>query len=140
MQSDAVDDNGDNNGVNTGVKYITHPLIRPGSLEERKYQLAIAVHAIEDNTLVVLPTGLGKTAVALLVAAMRLRACGGKILMMAPTKPLVDQHLKMFADKLIEPDGDREAMGSGFTLFTGHPRTRERRCGSPQESYLRRRR
>ena len=127
MQSDAVDDNGDNNGVNTGVKYITHPLIRPGSLEERKYQLAIAVHAIEDNTLVVLPTGLGKTAVALLVAAMRLRACGGKILMMAPTKPLVDQHLKMFADKLIEPDGDREAMGSGFALFTGETPTDERK-------------
>ncbi|MBO4521601.1 MAG: DEAD/DEAH box helicase, partial [Methanomicrobium sp.] len=127
MQSDAVDDNGDNNCVNTGVKYITHPLIRPGSLEERKYQLAIAVHAIEDNTLVVLPTGLGKTAVALLVAAMRLRACGGKILMMAPTKPLVDQHLKMFADKLIEPDGDREAMGSGFALFTGETPTDERK-------------
>ena len=119
MQSDAVD--------NSGVKYVSHPLIRPGSLEERKYQIAIAVHATEDNTLVVLPTGLGKTAVALLVTAMRLRACGGKILMMAPTKPLVDQHLKMFSDKLIEPDGDRETMGSGFALFTGETPTDERK-------------
>ena len=85
------------------------------------------MHATEDNTLVVLPTGLGKTAVALLVTAMRLRACGGKILMMAPTKPLVDQHLKMFSDKLIEPDGDREAMGSGFALFTGETPTDERK-------------
>jgi Fanconi anemia group M protein len=117
----------DNRDGNSGVKYVTHPLIRPGSLEERKYQIAIAVHATEDNTLVVLPTGLGKTAVALLVTAMRLRACGGKILMMAPTKPLVDQHLKMFSDKLIEPDGDRETMGSGFALFTGETPTDERK-------------
>ncbi len=98
MAKNKAENTAENKDGNNGVKYVTHPLIRPGSLEERKYQIAIAVHATEDNTLVVLPTGLGKTAVALLVTAMRLRACGGKILMMAPTKPLVDQHLKMFSD------------------------------------------
>ena len=52
--------------------FIQHPLIRPESLESREYQLAITVHALEQNTMVVLPTGLGKTAIALLVAASRL--------------------------------------------------------------------
>ncbi len=113
---------------NNSIKYVSHPLIRPMSLEERKYQISIAVHATEDNTLVVLPTGLGKTAIALLVTAMRLRACGGKILMMAPTKPLVDQHLKMFSDKLIEPDADSETMGSGAALFTGETSVEDRKA------------
>ena len=45
------------------MKYITHPLVRPESLEERRFQLTIALHALEGNTMVVLPTGLGKTAI-----------------------------------------------------------------------------
>lgn len=88
------------------MKYISHPLIKPQSLEDREYQLSIALHAAEDNTLVVLPTGLGKTAVALLSSAMRLKKCGGKVLVLAPTKPLVDQHKKLFMDKLILPHSD----------------------------------
>ena len=78
------------------MNYVTHPLIRPESIEERRYQLAITLRALDANTMVVLPTGLGKTAVALLVAASRLRAHPGKVLMLAPTKPLVEQHLRFF--------------------------------------------
>ncbi len=69
------------------MTFITHPCIRPDSLEQRAYQLTIAMHAVDSHTLVVLPTGLGKTAIALLAAASRLYNEGGRVLMMAPTKP-----------------------------------------------------
>jgi Fanconi anemia group M protein len=88
---------------------ITHPLIRPDSIESRDYQLAVAMHALDGNTMVVLPTGLGKTAIALLVAASRLHNLGGKVLMLAPTKPLVEQHLRFFEKFLPLPaKGERQ--------------------------------
>ena len=59
----------------------------------------IARACLRENTLVILPTGLGKTAVALMVAAEVL-AKGRKVLMMAPTKPLVDQHRSFFGENL----------------------------------------
>jgi ERCC4-like helicases len=49
--------------------------------------------ALEANTLVVLPTALGKTVIAELVAAELLhRYPGCRVLIMAPTKPLALQH------------------------------------------------
>jgi Fanconi anemia group M protein len=83
---------------------IQHPFIRPDTVEKRQYQLAVAMRALEENTLVVLPTGLGKTVIALLVAASRLLNEGGRILILAPTKPLVDQHLRFFESTLNLPD------------------------------------
>jgi ERCC4-related helicase/ERCC4-type nuclease len=96
---------------------ISHPLIRPGSLESREYQLTVAMRALDANTLVVLPTGLGKTAVALIVAASRLFNEGGKVLMLAPTKPLVEQHLRYFENLLVLPGNPEEK--SCFVMFTG---------------------
>ncbi|MGC9310916.1 MAG: DEAD/DEAH box helicase, partial [Candidatus Aenigmatarchaeota archaeon] len=61
----------------------------------------IAKKALEKNTLVVIPTGMGKTNIALLAIAERLNKSEGKILFMAPTKPLVEQHKKTF-DRLSE--------------------------------------
>ncbi len=66
------------------MKFISHPLIKPESIESREYQLSIAMKALDANTMVILPTGLGKTAVALIVAASRLYNEGGRILMLAP--------------------------------------------------------
>ncbi|HVP96348.1 DEAD/DEAH box helicase [Methanoregula sp.] len=104
---------------------ISHPLIRPDSIESREYQLAIAMKALDANTMVILPTGLGKTAVALLVAASRLYNEGGRVLMLAPTKPLVEQHLRFFEKYLIakSPAG---AEGSPFAMFTGEAPPAER--------------
>ncbi len=74
---------------------MEHPLIRPGTLEFREYQVAIARSALRGNTLVVLPTGLGKTAIAAMVLAERLAVDPtGRALVMAPTRPLALQHLK----------------------------------------------
>ena len=54
------------------VEYIKHPLIKPDTVEQRLYQLALAGEAIKKSSLIVLPTGLGKTIVALLVMVSRL--------------------------------------------------------------------
>jgi len=97
---------------------ISHPLILPDSLESREYQLSIAMKALDANTMVILPTGLGKTAVALLVAASRLYNEKGKILMLAPTKPLVEQHLRYFEKYLLVKPGG-ESISSPFVMFTG---------------------
>jgi Fanconi anemia group M protein len=110
------------------MKYITHPLVRPDSLEERRFQLAIALHALEANTMVVLPTGLGKTAVALIVAASRIHNKGGRVLVLAPTKPLVEQHLRFFEKFLLVP-GRREGDPSPFVMFTGETPPEERKAG-----------
>ena len=82
------------------VTSVTEPV----GIIAREYQRKIADSALEANTLVVLPTGLGKTLVAFLVAVERLsRFPEGKVLMLAPTRPLVLQHGRFFKDHLVEP-------------------------------------
>jgi Fanconi anemia group M protein len=76
-----------------GPSYVVHPMVREGVVEDREYQRRIVERALEANTLVVLPTALGKTVIAELVAAELLhRYPGCRVLMMAPTKPLALQH------------------------------------------------
>lgn len=58
--------------------------------------MKIAKTAEEKNTLVVLPTGMGKTLVAVIVGARRLGEFGGKIMITAPTRPLNAQHVRSF--------------------------------------------
>ena len=53
--------------------YIKHEFIKPDSLEYRQYQYNIANSATKASTLVVLPTGMGKTIVAFLVMAKELK-------------------------------------------------------------------
>ena len=74
--------------------YISHPLLKENAVEEREYQVSIAKSALRGNTLVVLPTGLGKTIIAILVLVEVLEKKDGKILFLAPTKPLVEQHAR----------------------------------------------
>jgi len=77
--------------------YVKHKFIKNNSLETRHYQEAILKTALAKNTLCVLPTGLGKTNIALLLSAHTLeRNPEAKILFLAPTRPLVDQHRRTF--------------------------------------------
>jgi len=77
--------------------FLTHPLIKPDTVELRKYQEAIIATSANKNTIVVLPTGLGKTLIAVIVAAHRLdKFNGSKVLFLAPTKPLAVQHAATF--------------------------------------------
>jgi ERCC4-related helicase len=98
---------------NSGIQYIEHPLIRNNCLEIRNYQNNIADAARMRNTIVILPTALGKTVISLLVAADILYSYRDKrVLFLAPTKPLIAQHLNFFSSNLKIP---REQM----TLITG---------------------
>ncbi len=69
------------------------------NFEPRAYQKAIVETCKEKNTLVVLPTGTGKTPIALMLAAERLSLYpDSKVLITAPTKPLCNQHVQSFRD------------------------------------------
>ena len=83
------------------------------NFEPRLYQQTILATAVKKNTLVVLPTGLGKTNIAVLLAANRLTNYpGSKILILAPTRPLCDQHVSSM-QKNLEIEEDQ------VQLFTG---------------------
>ena len=72
--------------------YINEEFIKVNKIERREYQINIANSASKNNTLIVLPTGLGKTIIALIMIARQLKKENKKILFLAPTKPLVIQH------------------------------------------------
>ncbi|HLQ07314.1 MAG TPA: helicase-related protein [Nitrososphaerales archaeon] len=77
----------------------------------REYQKRIADVASSKNTLVVLPTGLGKTIVAIMVAGEMLRRNPkSKVMVLAPTRPLVLQHLRAFGAELKLPEGSMVAL------------------------------
>ncbi|MFH1294383.1 MAG: DEAD/DEAH box helicase [Candidatus Aenigmatarchaeota archaeon] len=80
-------------------------LLKNGTMESREYQKAILDKARKTNLMVVLPTGLGKTPIAVMLAAERLEKFPeSKVLVMAPTKPLVSQHMKTFQKFMNMPD------------------------------------
>lgn len=85
--------------------------------EPRLYQEKIFANALKENTLIVLPTGLGKTLIALMLALYHSK--NGKILMMAPTKPLCEQHKKSFIK-------DSEIKEYDCALITGAIKPSER--------------
>ncbi|HEU4469398.1 MAG TPA: helicase-related protein [Nitrososphaeraceae archaeon] len=81
--------------------FTNHPLLRKNLLQFREYQKNISNHALSKNTLIILPTALGKTIISLLVSVNTLYNYSSKrILILAPTRPLVNQHWKSFLSYL----------------------------------------
>lgn len=80
-----------------GNGLVEHPLLAPGLVRSLPFQLDLARIGLSEDLLVVLPTGLGKTVIAALLAAELLRSGPGKLLFLAPTRPLVQQHADSFA-------------------------------------------
>ena len=94
-------------------RYVSHPLIYPDVVEEREYQATIAREAYDKNTLVILPTALGKTVISALAVAQTLyNYRGARVLVMAPTRPLILQHRSSFGRMLRLPEDQ-------FVLLTG---------------------
>ncbi|MBI2547675.1 MAG: DEAD/DEAH box helicase [Candidatus Aenigmarchaeota archaeon] len=90
------------------------------SLQPRDYQKHIAESASQKNTLVVLPTGMGKTLISLMVAAKRLEKFPeSKIMILSPTRPLSAQHQKTFEDFTNVPKDE-------IILLTGKVRPEDR--------------
>ncbi|MGI0084778.1 MAG: DEAD/DEAH box helicase, partial [Nitrososphaerales archaeon] len=114
-------------------RFVSHPMIKPNSLEERTYQVELAAISVKQNTLAVLPTGLGKTGIALLVVAEFLRQPDSQCVVLAPTRVLVHQHHAFLCTHLNIPQGD-------IGVLTGEDTIIERKdvwskrlvCATPQ--------
>lgn len=82
-------------------------------INPRKYQEEIFLTCKEKSCLVVLPTGIGKTLVALMLTIDRMtKFPDEKVLFLAPTRPLAQQHLNYFKKHLPE-------LFAQLELFTG---------------------
>ncbi len=80
--------------------YIQHKFVKPNTVEHREYQVSLAEQAKSENCLIVLPTGLGKTTVALHVIAHYLSLGVGGVLFLAPTRVLTNQHYDFLKNNL----------------------------------------
>ena len=86
------------------TEFIEKKYVKKNSIEKRDYQINLATQAIKENCIVVLPTGLGKTAVALHVIAEYLAKGTSGILFLAPTRVLVNQHYEFLKNNLTLDD------------------------------------
>ncbi|MBI2629408.1 DEAD/DEAH box helicase [Candidatus Pacearchaeota archaeon] len=92
------------------------------NIQPRDYQKEIVKKCIEKNCLVVLPTGIGKTLIALMLAIDRLQKFPTeKILFLAPTRPLAQQHFTYFQEHLPE-------LFAQMDLFTGQVEANKRKA------------
>ena len=83
----------------------------PSNYEKRDYQFAMVESALFRNSLICLPTGLGKTLIAAVVMYNFYRWFPkGKIVFMAPAKPLVAQQIEACRDIVSIPASDSIAM------------------------------
>ncbi|WP_457620624.1 DEAD/DEAH box helicase [Methanopyrus sp.] len=87
-------------------------------LERREYQVSVAAEILDsmDNTLVVIPTGLGKTAIGVMVLSELVDE--GRAVFLAPTVPLVNQHARFI---------DRATRGLDVKALTGKVRPERRK-------------
>jgi ATP-dependent DNA helicase MPH1 len=77
--------------------------VYPASKSFRTYQFKIVRTSLFQNTLVTLPTGLGKTFIASTVMFNFYRwFTDGMIFFVAPTKPLVNQQIESFSQVISE--------------------------------------
>jgi len=86
------------------MDFLDKKYVKKDSIEKRDYQVNLANQAIQENCIVVLPTGLGKTAVALQVIADYLVKGTGGVLFLAPTRVLVNQHYEFLKEHLTIDD------------------------------------
>ncbi len=94
--------------------FISHPLIKDNAIIRRTYQENIFINCLDKNSLVVIPTGLGKTIIALMLVVHKLtNKPDSRVVFLAPTKPLVEQHYTSFLNLTkIDPDSLKVVTGA----------------------------
>ncbi len=97
--------------------YVEKKYVQANSIENRDYQVNLANQAVKENCIVVLPTGLGKTTIALHVIAEYLSRGKGGVLFLAPTRVLVNQHYEFLKTNLTIDD---------ISLITGEDTVQKR--------------
>ena len=113
--------------------WIEHKYINKNTIEGRRYQQNLAMNVLKKgNTMIIAPTAMGKTVVAALITAERLKNFeNSKILILAPSKPLTLQHEKSF----------KEFINSSVVSLTGNDKPADRKqlwqdnqviCATPQ--------
>ena len=73
---------------------VQHPFLKDG-VEARAYQFKALKYCLTASTMMVMPTGFGKTAVEWMAMANCLHNEKGKVLLIAPTTGLVEQQQRM---------------------------------------------
>ena len=87
-------------------EYFNNPYLKKDTVHFRHYQNNIANCCKNRNSLVVLPTGLGKTIIGILLIAHSLKKYPkAKVVILAPTRPLVFQH-KASCEKFLNLDSE----------------------------------
>lgn len=82
-------------------QFIEKQYIKSNTIDKREYQVNIADSIKSQNSIVVLPTGLGKTVIALLSMAESMINTPTKTCMiLAPTRVLVHQHYEFLLNSL----------------------------------------
>ena len=81
------------------MPHVVHPFLKDG-VEARGYQLRSLERILSFSSLMVMPTGFGKTAVEWMAMAEFLRTGAQKIVLIAPTTGLVDQQMTMAKERL----------------------------------------
>ena len=93
--------------------------IYPTNYPVRTYQYDIVQSSLFDNTLVSLPTGLGKTFIAAVVMYNFYRWYPrGKVVFMAPTKPLVTQQIEACYNIMGIPQEETSVMTGNVAVST----------------------
>lgn len=80
--------------IENAPEFMNHLFLKKNKIAFRQYQHDIFEQCKNKNSLVVLPTGLGKTIIAILMISNSLKKYNGKAktIILAPTRPLVSQH------------------------------------------------
>jgi len=95
------------------IQYFNGPFLKENLIFYRDYQKNIVTNCKNKNSLVVLPTGLGKTIIGILLISNCLKKyLKAKIIILAPTRPLVSQH-RASCEKFLDIDLKE------ITSFTG---------------------
>lgn len=95
--------------------------LRKGKIDFREFQVNIARKCFNKNSLVVVPTGLGKTIIALFISAYTQEnsPADSKVIILAPTRPLINQHYESYL-RLMNLDE------SDFSILTGQVKPEKR--------------